>query len=56
MDVNIVGLAEQVTIRGFDQIGNVNIVMLKGQKGDKGDTEPLRITTSDITAVINSIS
>lgn len=56
MDVAIIGLAEKVTIRGFDKIGDVNVVMLKGQKGDKGDPfDPPVITSTQIDAIINSI-
>ena len=56
MDVTIVGFPVKIVVRGFDQIGDVNVLMLKGEKGDKGDNDPLVITSSDINNVINSLN
>ena len=56
MDVNITGFPKKITVKGFDKIGDVNIVMVKGEKGDKGDAEPPVITTSDINSIINDVN
>ena len=37
MDVNITGFPKKIEIKGFDKIGDINILMVKGEKGDIGD-------------------